>query len=200
MTCDPELAHPALTWPIRSGPGNRPDLKLPERWIRSGAQNRNKKRKSGSPSRKIDPASSRVESAATPADSRPARTAPPPPARRPVVVFTGLRFTAEFSGLPTDTGRARRNRFRLHEHAGPVRRPRGSNWNGLLLLASGNAWNVALHAPALIYAAGGLCWMLIDPLARVVSNADRPRLPNLSSVSGRTAPETIASATISHMS
>ena len=38
---------------------------------------------------------------------------------------------------------------------------------GFLLLASGNAWNVAFYASALIYAAGGICWMLIDPLTRV---------------------------------
>jgi MFS family permease len=38
---------------------------------------------------------------------------------------------------------------------------------GFLLVASGNAWNVAFYASALIYAAGGVCWMLIDPLTRV---------------------------------
>jgi hypothetical protein len=38
--------------------------------------------------------------------------------------------------------------------------------NGFLLFASGNAWNVAFYASALIYPAGGICWMLIDPLTR----------------------------------
>jgi MFS family permease len=34
---------------------------------------------------------------------------------------------------------------------------------GLLLAATGNAWNVAFCCSALIYSAGALCWRLIDP-------------------------------------
>jgi ACS family glucarate transporter-like MFS transporter len=35
---------------------------------------------------------------------------------------------------------------------------------GFLLTFSGNAWNVAFYASALIYAAGVVCWWLIDPV------------------------------------
>lgn len=53
---------------------------------------------------------------------------------------------------------------------------------GLLLTYTGNAWNAAFYASALIYAAGALCWRFIDPvqaldlgLARN-SVAERPSL------------------------
>jgi ACS family glucarate transporter-like MFS transporter len=36
---------------------------------------------------------------------------------------------------------------------------------GLLLSLSGNAWNVALYSSALIYAAGAVCWVFIDPVS-----------------------------------
>jgi MFS family permease len=35
---------------------------------------------------------------------------------------------------------------------------------GLLLMWSGHAWNVAFYCSAAIYAAGALCWTLIDPV------------------------------------
>ena len=35
---------------------------------------------------------------------------------------------------------------------------------GLLLAWTGNGWNIAFWASALIYAAGALCWLFIDPL------------------------------------
>jgi ACS family glucarate transporter-like MFS transporter len=35
---------------------------------------------------------------------------------------------------------------------------------GILLSASGNAWNIAFYCSALIYAAGALCWAFIDPV------------------------------------
>lgn len=38
---------------------------------------------------------------------------------------------------------------------------------GLLLTWSGNAWNVAFYVSALIYAAGALCWTLIDPVTQL---------------------------------
>ena len=38
---------------------------------------------------------------------------------------------------------------------------------GLLLAYSGNAWNVAFYASALIYAGGALCWRFIDPVHRL---------------------------------
>jgi MFS transporter, ACS family, glucarate transporter len=37
---------------------------------------------------------------------------------------------------------------------------------GLLLTASSNAWNVAFYCSAAIYAAGALCWLLIDPVTQ----------------------------------
>jgi MFS transporter, ACS family, glucarate transporter len=36
---------------------------------------------------------------------------------------------------------------------------------GLLLQLSGNAWNVAFYTSALIYAAGLVCWAMIDPVS-----------------------------------
>jgi len=35
---------------------------------------------------------------------------------------------------------------------------------GFLLTSSNNAWNIAFYCSALIYAAGALCWMVIDPV------------------------------------
>jgi nitrate/nitrite transporter NarK len=35
---------------------------------------------------------------------------------------------------------------------------------GLLLSWSGQAWNIAFYCWAAIYAAGALCWTLIDPV------------------------------------
>jgi nitrate/nitrite transporter NarK len=35
---------------------------------------------------------------------------------------------------------------------------------GLLLAWSGNAWNIAFEVSAVIYAAGAVCWMIIDPV------------------------------------
>ena len=35
---------------------------------------------------------------------------------------------------------------------------------GFLLTVSSNAWNLAFYCSALIYAAGALCWLLIDPV------------------------------------
>jgi len=37
---------------------------------------------------------------------------------------------------------------------------------GFLLSCSGNAWNVAFYRSAAIYAAGAICWVLIDPVTR----------------------------------
>jgi ACS family glucarate transporter-like MFS transporter len=34
---------------------------------------------------------------------------------------------------------------------------------GFLLVATGNGWNITFYISAAIYAAGGICWMLIDP-------------------------------------
>jgi MFS family permease len=41
---------------------------------------------------------------------------------------------------------------------------------GYLLAASGNNWNVAFYASAALYAVGGLCWVVLDPVTRL----DRP--------------------------
>jgi MFS transporter, ACS family, glucarate transporter len=38
---------------------------------------------------------------------------------------------------------------------------------GMLLTWSGNAWNVAFWCSALIYAAGALCWTVIDPVTQL---------------------------------
>lgn len=38
---------------------------------------------------------------------------------------------------------------------------------GFLLMASGNGWNLTFYASALIYAVGGICWMLIDPVKKL---------------------------------
>ncbi len=35
---------------------------------------------------------------------------------------------------------------------------------GLLLAWTGNGWNLAFWASALIYAAGAVCWLFIDPV------------------------------------
>ena len=35
---------------------------------------------------------------------------------------------------------------------------------GFLLTSSSNAWNIAFYCSALIYAAGALCWIVIDPV------------------------------------
>jgi MFS transporter, ACS family, glucarate transporter len=41
---------------------------------------------------------------------------------------------------------------------------------GYLLAASGNNWNIAFYASAALYALGGLCWAVLDPVTRL----DRP--------------------------
>ncbi len=41
---------------------------------------------------------------------------------------------------------------------------------GYLLAASGNNWNIAFYASAALYAVGGLCWIVLDPVTRL----DRP--------------------------
>jgi MFS transporter, ACS family, glucarate transporter len=41
---------------------------------------------------------------------------------------------------------------------------------GYLLAASGNNWNIAFYASAALYAVGGLCWLVLDPVTRL----DRP--------------------------
>jgi MFS family permease len=41
---------------------------------------------------------------------------------------------------------------------------------GYLLAVSGNNWNIALYASAALYALGGLCWIVLDP----VTPLDRP--------------------------
>jgi MFS transporter, ACS family, glucarate transporter len=41
---------------------------------------------------------------------------------------------------------------------------------GYLLAASGNNWNIAFYASASLYALGGLCWVVLDPVTRL----DRP--------------------------
>jgi hypothetical protein len=41
---------------------------------------------------------------------------------------------------------------------------------GLLLAFTGNGWNIAFWASALIYAAGALCWRFIDPVTRLEGN------------------------------
>ena len=45
---------------------------------------------------------------------------------------------------------------------------------GFILAASGNAWNIAFYASAAIYAAGALCWIVIDPVTLIDldSNSD----------------------------
>jgi hypothetical protein len=35
---------------------------------------------------------------------------------------------------------------------------------GLLLAWTGNGWNIAFWASAVIYAAGAVCWLFIDPV------------------------------------
>lgn len=45
---------------------------------------------------------------------------------------------------------------------------------GFLLMASGNAWNLAFYTSALIYAAGGICWILIDPVTRLNLEPTQP--------------------------
>ena len=39
-----------------------------------------------------------------------------------------------------------------------------------LLAASGNSWDIAFYASAALYALGGLCWLVLDP----VTPLDRP--------------------------
>jgi MFS family permease len=41
---------------------------------------------------------------------------------------------------------------------------------GYLLAASGNSWDIAFYASAALYALGGLCWLLLDPVTPI----DRP--------------------------
>ena len=41
---------------------------------------------------------------------------------------------------------------------------------GYLLAASGNSWDIAFYASAALYALGGLCWLVLDP----VTPLDRP--------------------------
>jgi MFS family permease len=38
---------------------------------------------------------------------------------------------------------------------------------GLLLVWTGNGWNIAFWASALIYAAGAICWAFIDPVTPI---------------------------------
>ena len=38
---------------------------------------------------------------------------------------------------------------------------------GYLLLASGNNWTLTFYASALLYAAGGLCWVFLDPVTPI---------------------------------
>jgi nitrate/nitrite transporter NarK len=35
---------------------------------------------------------------------------------------------------------------------------------GVLLTVTGNRWNIAFYLSAVIYAAGALCWSVIDPM------------------------------------
>ncbi len=41
---------------------------------------------------------------------------------------------------------------------------------GYLLAASGNNWNIAFYASAMLYVVGGFCWIVLDPVTRL----DRP--------------------------
>lgn len=45
---------------------------------------------------------------------------------------------------------------------------------GFLLAASGNAWQVAFYCSALIYAAGAVCWMFIDPVTPLQAKGALP--------------------------
>jgi hypothetical protein len=38
---------------------------------------------------------------------------------------------------------------------------------GYLLLVSGNNWTLTFYASALLYAAGGLCWVFLDPVTPI---------------------------------
>jgi ACS family glucarate transporter-like MFS transporter len=40
---------------------------------------------------------------------------------------------------------------------------------GLILVSSGNNWLLTFYTSAVIYTMGGLCWLLIDPVTRIVS-------------------------------
>lgn len=42
---------------------------------------------------------------------------------------------------------------------------------GYLLAASGNNWNIAFYASASLYAVGGLCWIVLDPVTRLDQRA-----------------------------
>ena len=44
---------------------------------------------------------------------------------------------------------------------------------GLLLTYTGNAWNVAFYASAIIYSAGAFCWRFIDPAQRLDLGSER---------------------------
>jgi MFS family permease len=46
---------------------------------------------------------------------------------------------------------------------------------GYLLTVTSNAWNVAFYCSAAIYAAGAICWMLIDPVTEGDFEASAPR-------------------------
>ena len=50
---------------------------------------------------------------------------------------------------------------------------------GLLLMWTGNAWNIAFYGSALIYAAGAVCWAFIDSTTPLPSS---PRVPQLCTV------------------
>jgi ACS family glucarate transporter-like MFS transporter len=57
-------------------------------------------------------------------------------------------------------------------HLGEVSR---RQFTGVLLTSSGNAWNIAFLVSAIIYGAGALCWMFIDPVTPIMPpdpNAD----------------------------
>ncbi len=46
---------------------------------------------------------------------------------------------------------------------------------GLLLVWAGNGWNLAFYASALIYAAGAICWLFIDPVTPLDSDHESVR-------------------------
>jgi nitrate/nitrite transporter NarK len=45
---------------------------------------------------------------------------------------------------------------------------------GFLLQLTGNGWNFTFYAWALIYAAGAICWMTIDPTTPLDESSDAP--------------------------
>lgn len=97
-----------------------------------------------------------------------------------VLVMSLSSFAAEFSGPITwttamDIGAERVGTvsgfMNMLGHFGGSVAPAVT---GMLLAWTSNAWEIAFWASAAIYAAGALCWIVIDPVTPI---ADMPSLP-----------------------